>query len=166
MWEKNPWAGFNYTFGPQTINLPLPALPGNHQLENAGTALAALAKLPGFKVTPEHIAAGLKSVKWLARLQQLTSGKLAALLPKNSELWLDGGHNQQGGEILRGWLEGKKSGSSFPIYIICGMLQDKEAEAFIRNFSGLADKLFAVPVPGEGKSGHPWRSLKSGKNPL
>jgi len=54
------------------LNIPL---LGEHQLENAATAVAAVEVLAGMgaKVSPEHIAAGLEKVHWPGRLQILQS---------------------------------------------------------------------------------------------
>ncbi len=150
---EKTWNGFKYISDSMKLDLPVPGLSGDHQLQNAGAAIAAIEKLsgekiPGFKVNETHIRAGLQSVKWPARLQQLASPKL----PKNYSLWLDGGHNRAGGKILADWL---KTRPEEKIYIICGMLKDKEIKVFLENFLGLADKLYAVAIPGEEKSREP-----------
>ena len=44
--------------------------------------------------------AGLTDVDWPGRLQRLGRGRLAAQLDPGAELWLDGGHNVDGGRIL------------------------------------------------------------------
>ena len=38
--------------------------------------------------------------EWPARLQRLAQGKLVDLAPPGSELWLDGGHNPDGGRAI------------------------------------------------------------------
>ena len=84
--------------GAATLDLPPPSLPGPHQLDNAGIAIAALrAALPGLP-TPRSRAAS-RAAEWPARLQRL-HGRLAALLPPGWELWLDGGHNPGAGVAL------------------------------------------------------------------
>ena len=40
---------------------------------------------------------GIAKADWPARMQRLSQGRLAALVPAGSELWLDGGHNPDGG---------------------------------------------------------------------
>src|SRR5207302_4687172 len=58
-WHAEPSAGgFRYR-GKSTIELPLPALPGRHQIDNAGLAVAATEHIAGFAITPAHLAAGL-----------------------------------------------------------------------------------------------------------
>ncbi len=73
--------------------LPLPTLPGAHQIPNAGAALACLPFLEGFCIDGHAQMRGLTEVQWPARLQRLTRGPLAKSLPPGWELWLDGGHN-------------------------------------------------------------------------
>ena len=82
------------------LDLPLPRLPGRHQFENAGAPIATLRALPVLGVTRAHIEAGLQTVEWPARLQRITKGRLLDLLPPESELWLDGGHNPDGGRVV------------------------------------------------------------------
>ena len=75
------------------LDLPPPGLLGAHQYDNAGTALACLDCAEGFALAPAALARGMTEVEWPARLQPLTRGALARLLPAGWELWLDGGHN-------------------------------------------------------------------------
>src|SRR5262249_30234496 len=77
--------------------LPLPALPGAHQVSNAGAALACLPLLQGFRIDASAQTRGMTEVEWPARLQRLTKGPLARSLPAGWELWLDGGHNESAG---------------------------------------------------------------------
>ncbi len=46
----------------------------------------------------DALARGMQDVEWPARLQRLLKGPLVEALPRNGELWLDGGHNQAGGD--------------------------------------------------------------------
>ena len=78
--------------------------PGPHQAANAGLAIAVLDNLPGFRVSDDALATGLRTVDWPARIQPL-KGKLRERLPKASELWLDGAHNAHGAMALAVSLE-------------------------------------------------------------
>ncbi|MFD0934176.1 bifunctional folylpolyglutamate synthase/dihydrofolate synthase, partial [Methylobacterium trifolii] len=63
------------------FDLPKPKLTGRHQFTNAGTAIAAL-RAAGFgDAGVAAIAAGLRNVDWPGRLQRLSRGRLAALVP-------------------------------------------------------------------------------------
>src|SRR4051794_4431670 len=51
--------GFRFESPSRTLDLPLPALPGAHQIINAGVALACLDHLPGTAISDEAIRRGL-----------------------------------------------------------------------------------------------------------
>ncbi len=80
------------------LDLPRPRLAGPHQFDNATLAIAATRHF-GLPVAEQHIAVGLRSVDWPARLMPLR-GRLNALLAPGQELWLDGGHNEAGGGAI------------------------------------------------------------------
>src|SRR5207253_8400401 len=79
------------------LDLPAPRLYGRHQFDNAGVAIAALRAVPDLSLAARAFEEGLAKVDWPARLQRLSHGRLLAAVPKGSELWLDGGHNPDGG---------------------------------------------------------------------
>src|SRR5471030_2307287 len=83
---------------------------------------------------------------WPARLHRLGRGHLAELAPAGSELWLDGGHNADGGRIIAAALADLEERVSRPLVLVVGMLATKDAEGFLRNFAGLARALIAVPI--------------------
>ncbi|HEY0224687.1 MAG TPA: folylpolyglutamate synthase/dihydrofolate synthase family protein [Pseudolabrys sp.] len=134
------------------LDLPAPKLYGRHQFENAGLAIAALRALPAFKITPAAYEAGMVKADWPARLHRLGHGKLIELVPAGSELWLDGGHNPDGGRAIAAALADLEERVSRPLVLIVGMLASKDCAGFLGNFTGLARKLIAVPVPGADKS--------------
>jgi dihydrofolate synthase/folylpolyglutamate synthase len=130
------------------LDLPAPKLYGRHQFENAGLALAAL-RAAGLKIPAPAFEAGMISVEWPARMQRLSGGRLAAKLPPESELWLDGGHNADGGRAIAAALADLEERVSRPLVMIVGMLSSKDCEGFLRNFSGLARHLIAVPIAND-----------------
>ncbi len=134
-----------YQDGDGLLDLPAPKLYGRHQFENAGTAIAAL-RSAGLKLPSASFEAGMIRVDWPARMQRLSHGRLAALLPPESELWLDGGHNADGGRAVAGALADLEERVSRPLVLVVGMLSTKDSEGFLRNFSGLARRIIAVPV--------------------
>jgi dihydrofolate synthase / folylpolyglutamate synthase len=133
------------------LDLPAPKLYGRHQFENAGLAIAALRALPQFKISPAAFEAGMVKADWPARLQRLSHGRLVELAPAGSELWLDGGHNPDGGRAIAAALADLEERVSRPLVLIVGMLASKDCEGFLRNFIGLARRLIAVPVPNAEK---------------
>ncbi|TNC14981.1 bifunctional folylpolyglutamate synthase/dihydrofolate synthase [Methylobacterium terricola] len=131
------------------LDLPRPRLAGRHQIVNAGTAIAAL-RAAGFgDIGTEAFEAGLGAIEWPGRLQRLRQGRLAGLVPPGSELWLDGGHNIDGGRILAAAMADLQERGDAPLVLVSGLLGTKDAEGFLANFSGLARFLVAVPMPGQ-----------------
>ena len=133
------------------LDLPAPKLYGRHQFENAGLAIAALRAIKPFKISPAAFEAGMVKADWLARLQRLAQGRLVELAPAGSELWLDGGHNPDGGRAIAAALADLEERVSRPLVLIVGMLASKDCQGFLSNFTGLARRVIAVPVPGAEK---------------
>ncbi|MCB1365274.1 MAG: bifunctional folylpolyglutamate synthase/dihydrofolate synthase [Rhodobacteraceae bacterium] len=126
-------------------DLALPNLPGAHQVQNAGAALAALRHLGLGAAACE---AAVTRAEWPARMQRLRRGPLAQIAP-GAELWLDGGHNPAAGEALAAHLA---SLPARPTHLICGMLNTKDVRGYLRPLAGRADSLTAVAVPGEANA--------------
>jgi dihydrofolate synthase / folylpolyglutamate synthase len=127
------------------FDLPPPKLFGRHQFDNAGTAIAAL-RAAGIRLPVRAIEQGLTRAEWPARLQRLTTGKLVALAPPGAELWLDGGHNADGGRAIAAALGDLEERVSRPLVLVVGMLSTKDREAFLRNFTGLVRRVYGVPI--------------------
>ena len=124
------------------MDLPLPALPGPHQYENAGTAVAALRQL-GFGQTQAEAA--LTRATWPARMQRLSQGPLVEAAA-GCEVWLDGGHNPAGGEAIAATLAGM---AKKPTHLVVGMLNTKDIAGYLRPLVAQAASLTAVSIPGE-----------------
>ena len=124
------------------LDLPLPILPGAHQIENAGAALAALRHL---NIPQKATEQAVTNASWPARMQQLKDGALARLAG-SAELWLDGGHNAAAGITISKHLA---TLPKRPTFLICGMLNTKDVLGFLTPLAQQADKLVAVPIPNE-----------------
>jgi len=133
------------------LDLPAPKLYGRHQFENAGLAIAALRAIKPLKISPAAFEAGMVKADWPARLQRLAQGRLVELAPAGSELWLDGGHNPDGSRAIAAALADLEERVSRPLVLIVGMLASKDCGGFLSNFTGLARRMIAVPVPGAEK---------------
>ena len=129
--------------------LPRPALPGPHQIVNAGVAIACARALEGFSFPEAALAAGLRQVEWPARLQRLRSGPLVDLLPSGTELWLDGAHNAMAGAALAAALAEMPPK---PTWLIAGMLNTKDAAGFLTPLALLMEAARCVSIPGEANS--------------
>lgn len=127
------------------LDLPAPRLPGRHQFVNAGTAIASL-RVAGFRLPVPAYEMGLLKADWPARMQRLTQGKLLPFAPPGSEIWLDGGHNPDGGRAIAAALADIEERVPRPLVLIVGMLTTKDFAGYLRNFSGLARHLYAVPI--------------------
>ncbi|WP_411838321.1 bifunctional folylpolyglutamate synthase/dihydrofolate synthase [Paracoccus sp. ME4] len=123
-------------------DLPRPVLMGAHQVQNAGTALAALRALGA---TEAQARAAVTRAEWPARMQRLRRGPLVDLAG-GAELWLDGGHNPAGGEALAATLAAM---SARPTHLICGMLNTKDIAGYLRPLAREAASLTAIDIPGE-----------------
>jgi dihydrofolate synthase/folylpolyglutamate synthase len=134
------------------LDLPAPRLYGRHQFENAGVAIAALRALGELKLAPAAFETGIAKADWPARMQRLAQGRLAALSPPGGELWLDGGHNADGGRAIANALADLEERVSRPLVLVVGMLATKDCESFLRNFTGLARRVVAIPIPQQEKS--------------
>ncbi|NKB28968.1 MAG: bifunctional folylpolyglutamate synthase/dihydrofolate synthase [Rhodobacteraceae bacterium] len=124
------------------LDLPLPALPGAHQIDNAGMALAALRHLGRGEASAQ---AAVVSPEWPARMQRLRSGALVARVP-GCEVWLDGGHNPAAGNAVAATLSALPKR---PTHLICGMLNTKDVAGYMQPLANVADSLTAVSIPGE-----------------
>ena len=142
-WHAFPEAG-RMVFQDETglLDLPRPNLPGDHQISNAGAALAALRQLGASAPACE---AAVTRAEWPARMQRLTSGPLTEQAP-DAELWLDGGHNPAAGQAIAAVLAAM---SRRPTYLICGMLNTKDIEGYLTPLAAQAEHLWAVSIPGE-----------------
>ena len=129
------------------LDLPLPILPGLHQIQNAGIALAALRHLGCDEAA---CTAGLTQAVWPARMQRLRSGALANLAnASGAELWLDGGHNPAAGAALALVL---RSLPKRPTHMICGMLNTKDVDGYLAPLAEVAISLTGVSIPGEANT--------------
>ncbi|WP_414645797.1 bifunctional folylpolyglutamate synthase/dihydrofolate synthase [Bradyrhizobium sp. 27S5] len=130
------------------MDLAAPKLFGRHQFDNAGLAIATLRAIDTFKLNIAAYEAGIVNAEWPARMQRLASGTLVCQGPQGSEVWLDGGHNAEGGRVAAAALGDLEERVSRPLVVIAGMMGNKDANAFLANFAGLTRHIIAVPVPG------------------
>ena len=131
-----------------TIELPLPRrLRGEHQVMNAGLAVAMLRHQQAIEVSEPALRAAMGWADWPARLQRLAAGPLHDLLPKGSELWLDGGHNPAAARAIADYFRGHVP-SDRPFHIIFGLLENKDAKGVLKPFANRAITLHTIPVPG------------------
>ncbi len=131
--------GLHYSDRHGDLALPLPALPGAHQAENAGLAIAMLRHQDHVSVSRDSIAEGLRTAVWPARLQRLAPGPLT----RDRVVWLDGGHNPNAGAMLGARFSGER------IHLVIGMLEAKDPASLTEPLASSLASVTAVPVPGQ-----------------
>ncbi len=142
VWEEHGRLAFQDENG--LLDVPLPALPGAHQVQNAGAALMGLRYLG----MPEVAFDGaVTQAVWPARMQRLTHGPLVKAAGE-APLWLDGGHNPAAGAAMADML----SRAPHPTHLICGMLNTKDARGYLAPTAAQVRSLTAVSIPGEANS--------------
>ena len=133
-------------------HLPLPALPGRHQIDNAGLALALarrVAQKLDFGLDAVIAAEGLQKTVWPGRLQKLSGQSLYPNFPENWECWLDGGHNEDGAHVLATQARAWKDQDGRPLDVVLGMLNTKQPEHFLTPLLPYIDRLVTVPIPDD-----------------
>jgi dihydrofolate synthase / folylpolyglutamate synthase len=129
------------------MDLAAPKLFGRHQFDNAGLAIATLRAQDAFRIEPAAFEAGIVNAEWPARMQRLAAGRLAEQGPQGCEIWLDGGHNAEGGRVAAAALGDLEERVSRPLVVIVGMMASKDASSFLANFAGLTRHIMAVQIP-------------------
>ena len=140
VWEENGRLIYQDENG--LLDLPMPALIGAHQVQNAGIAIATLRMMAK---DDNACAAAMSNAEWPARLQKLKSGPLVDQTD-TAELWLDGGHNKAAGEVLSEAL-GRLPARS--LHLVVGMLNTKDVRGYLKPLTAHAKSLHAVSIPGE-----------------
>ena len=114
------------------LKLPLPNVLGQFQLDNISVAIATLKSL-NLSIKEEHIKKGITKISNLARLQEIKSGKLKALV-KNNKLIVDGTHNEDGARVLNEYLKSLNCKK----HVIISMMANKEHEKYISYFKDVS----------------------------
>jgi len=120
-----------------------PSLHGNHQIDNASTALASILALKKFKLEMKNINLGIKNTEWPGRMQNLNNGKLKKIVGKNFDIWLDGGHNVHASEILSTEIDNWKNSK---IILILGMVSGKDPVKFLKKIVNKISLLILLPI--------------------
>ena len=128
------------------IKLPNPNVNGKFQFENVSTAIATLRSIKQLSIKEKHIKSGITKINNIARLQELTNGKLKDLV-KNNRLIVDGSHNPLGAKVLSEYLEGLDCNK----HIILGMMANKNHLEYISYFKNISS-LTTVDIPHQPKS--------------
>jgi len=139
--KENNFFYFEDEFG--GLKLPKPNLPGEFQLENVSTAIAAARQLTDYKITDDHIKKGITKIESIARLQEIKSGKLKNLT-KDNPLFVDGSHNPLGAKVLSKYLESLDCNK----HIILGMMANKDHNDYMSYFKDIKS-LTIIDIPNQ-----------------
>ncbi len=131
------------------LDLPLPALQGSHQVENAGLACAALLAWREFDDSAS--AEGITRARWPARLQALTRGPLSApIRAAGGEVWVDGGHNAHALAALAEWAAAQQARRGAPLIVIFAARARKDWGPALKRLAIMADCVIATPLREDG----------------
>lgn len=139
------------------MDLPLPKLKGRHQYENAAVAVTALKQLQEPKLIADTFERGIQNAFWPARCQPLRAEDFELDLngAEPPEIWLDGGHNPNAGTALATTMADLEEQVQRPLYLVVGMMNNKDATAYLESFRTLAAAMFAVPIPNQDNDASP-----------
>jgi len=132
--QKNEFIGLNHQ-----LPLPKPPLSGSHQIDNMALALAVILKLNLCEKITE-----ITDFNWPARLQKISSNKF-----KNSEIYVDGGHNISAAYTILEFLKTHKNKKKT---IIFSMLKNKNYQEFLKIIAPEINELIATPISNEDNS--------------
>ena len=130
-----------------TLDLPFPRLPGKHQAMNASLAVAMLRHQKTLGVPESAFREAMGRVAWPARMQRLSEGPLVCLLPKGSELWLDGGHNPSAARAVAETIQ-LGFHDDLPFVLVFSSLGSKDPKGTLSPFRGIAAQVLTVPIGG------------------
>jgi len=137
-WRRKTFSSEGQTFqlkgllGEYEFNLPL---LGEHQLENAATAVAASEILVerGAKISPESMAKGLAQVRWPGRLQ---------ILQRKPWVIVDGAHNADSArrlvKALKGYFKYDRA------FLIFGASSDKDIAGMVSELALFPDSVIVT----------------------
>jgi dihydrofolate synthase/folylpolyglutamate synthase len=138
-WNATVSSGkFRYRDKAGSLDLPLPRLPGRHQAMNAALAVAMLRHENRLELSPGALSAAMGWADWPARLQRLSPGPLTKLLPKASELWIDGGHNPAAARAIAVYARKYMTGD-LPLTLVFASLANKDPKGMLEPFQGIAE---------------------------
>ena len=117
-------------------NYPLPALKGEHQIQNAAAVISLLTHIGvDLPVAKDAVDAGLIAVNLAGRLQQI------GIKP---DIFLDVAHNPESAKTLAKFL--KTHPCSGRIYAVFSILEDKDLNEVLQPFNGLIDHWHIAPL--------------------
>lgn len=133
--EREHYQVINVKLENENFNIDLPLL-GEHQILNLAIVIKALEILKReymLKISKEIIKTSLKDITWKGRLEVMRDNPLIVI---------DGAHNIQGITTLKKNIE--KYFTYKNLYLILGILADKDIEEMVKVIVPMAQKIYAV----------------------
>ena len=127
------------------LSLPLPRLPGRHQALNAALAVAMLRHQQALTVPASALETAMDWADWPARMQRLGPGPLTRLLPRDSEIWIDGGHNPSAARAIAAHVR-RHFSSELPLLMLFASLASKDPRETLKPFAGLPSEVLTLPI--------------------
>ncbi len=147
LWDSRLIRGhIHYRDRSGSLNLPIPALRGRYQADNAALAVAMLRHQDALLIRDGAFAEGIRSADWPARMQKLAPGPVTRMAPKGSEIWLDGGHNASGARMVADYVR-RDFEAGLPFVLLFASLNTKSPRAMLKPFAGLPSAVHTLPVP-------------------
>ena len=137
---------FSFCFEKSNYEFKFPRLVGQHQIENASTAIATILSMDKNNISTKNIEKGILTATWPARMQNLKNGKLASFIGDKFEIRLDGGHNLDASNILKKMI---RNWTNDNIFLIIGMMVGKEPTKFIEKLINNLSGIFLLPIPNQ-----------------
>ena len=110
-------------------------LLGEHQVENARTAIASLEALDSFDLDPDLVSAGLSRVDWPARAQVVDAGPPVVIA--------DGAHSTDAGRALRSTLK-RHFGAYNEFVLVVGGTAGHDMTAVVTELSDLLPRVIVT----------------------
>ncbi len=98
-----------------------------------------------FNINKKIIVNTIPKIKFQARIEYITKGKLIKKISRNEKLLIDGCHSETSGRNLANYLRTLK----IPIYGIWAMTKNKDPDRFIKQFKGIFRKIITIPIENE-----------------
>ncbi len=126
-----------FTCAKRGVRLPLPALPGRHQVQNAALAVLAAWSLRdlGWVIPDDALREGVASARWPGRLERLAAAP---------DLYLDGAHNPHGCEALAAFVAVQPQRRKALVFTA---MRDKPARAMLSILAPCFGAVWATQVP-------------------
>jgi dihydrofolate synthase / folylpolyglutamate synthase len=135
--QQGVWTENMLWTSPKGEHFTLPPLPlyGDHQKDNAGSALLATWLFLKGILDPKAVYSGIQSTFWPARLQYINPHHVTfPFSEKNFDLWLDGGHNPDGAKRLCESLNALNHKEKLPLHLCFTLMKNRDPLAFLEPF--------------------------------